>query len=168
MFWWVLVLVIDQRAFEIWLTARHTRWMQSHGGREFGREHYPWMILMHAAFLVALPVEYLAGRQPRLYLGCAVPLVLAQVLRYSAMAALGKFWNTRVWVLPGTVPVQRGIFRWMRHPNYTGVVLEIFFLPAMFGLWVTAVGFSILNALMLRVRIRVEEQALRGGGGGRD
>ena len=78
------------------------------------------------------------------------------------MWSLEKFWNTRVWVLPGATPIRLGIFRWIRHPNYAGIALEFFFLPALFGLWITALVFSLLNAWMLRVRIQVESQALKG------
>ncbi|HEY3128463.1 MAG TPA: isoprenylcysteine carboxylmethyltransferase family protein [Acidobacteriota bacterium] len=159
-FWIILGIILCQRAFEIWLSIDHSQWMQRHGGTEYGREHYRWMILLHAGFLSSLVLEYCL-RPRQLLLICLIPLLSAQVLRYSAMWALGKFWNTRVWVLTSTAPVSRGIFRLMPHPNYLGVALEIFFLPAMFGLWITAVAFSLLNTWMMAVRVRVEEQALR-------
>lgn len=160
LFWWILAIVVCQRAFEMSLTRNHSRWMQKQGGREYGRQHYPWMVLLHAGFLVSLVLEYWL-RPPRLFLICLAPLLFAQVLRYSAMWSLGKFWNTRVWVLPDTAPVHQGIFRLMRHPNYFGVALEVFFIPGMFGLWITASAFSFLNAWMLSVRIGVENRALR-------
>ncbi len=159
-FWITLAIVLCQRAFEVWLSADHSRWMQRQGGKEYGREHYRWMVLLHGGFLSSLVVEYCL-RGPQLFLICLIPLLLAQALRYSAMWTLGKFWNTRVWVLTGIAPVNHGIFRLMPHPNYLGVALEIFFLPALFGLWITAVVFTLLNAWMISVRIRVEEQALR-------
>jgi methyltransferase len=160
LFFITLVVVLCQRASEMWLTAKHTRWMQQQGGREYGREHYPWMVLLHAGFLFSLVLEHQL-RAPRFFAICLLPLLLAQVMRYSAMWTLGEFWNTRVWVLPGVLPIRRRIFRLMPHPNYVGVTLEILFLPAMFGLWVTAIVFGLLNAWMLWVRIRVENRALR-------
>ncbi|MBI4456152.1 MAG: hypothetical protein HY644_09660 [Acidobacteria bacterium] len=160
LFWSIWVLVSCQRLFETWLTVKHSRWMQEHGGREYGRGHYPWVVGLHVAFLFSLALEHLF-KLHEIYFLCLAPLLFAQLLRYSAMWALGKFWNTRVWVLSDVAPIRRGIYRFMRHPNYVGVCLEMFFLPAMFGLWVTAVVFSFLNAWMLWVRIGVENRALR-------
>lgn len=159
-FWSVLGVILFQRLFELWLTIGHTRWMKERGGREYGRGHYPWMFLLHSTFLCSMILEYLRrSREP--YLICLAPLAVAQVLRYTSMWALGKFWNTRVWVVPGVAPIRRGIYRLMTHPNYVAVALEFFFLPAMFGLWITAVVFGSLNASMLSVRIKVENRALR-------
>ena len=163
LFWSLIVLVAVQRLFEMTLTMRHSHWMQKHGGQEYGTEHYPWMILLHVAFLASLVLERLL-KPYRVYLWCLAPLSAAQLLRYSSIWALGRFWNTRIWVLPGAFPIRRGIFRWIRHPNYAGVVLEFFSLPGMFGLWITTVVFSLLNAWMLSVRIRMEDRALREGG----
>ena len=157
---WVVGIVVVQRLSELVLSARHARWIQAQGGIECGQGHYPWMVALHGAFVASLPAEYLLRSSHRVYLLCLIPLLVAQCLRYAAMASLGRFWNTRLWVIPGRAPVRRGIYRWMRHPNYAGVVLEFFFLPVLFGLWWTAVIFSLLNLLILRVRIRAEDNAL--------
>jgi methyltransferase len=84
----------------------------------------------------------------------------AQALRYWAIGTLGDRWNSRVIVLPEAPPVTSGPYRWLRHPNYVAVVVEIACLPLVGGLWITALTFSVANALMLRVRIRTEEKAL--------
>jgi methyltransferase len=84
----------------------------------------------------------------------------AQALRVWAIASLGAFWNVRVWVLPGTAPIARGPYRWLRHPNYIAVAAEFVAGPIMFGAWRTALVFSLLNAVAMMVRIPVEERAL--------
>lgn len=158
-FWLVLGVIIVQRVVELGLSKRHTAWMRAQGGQEYGREHYPWMVALHLGFLLSMLLEHLA-RPVRIFPAFWVPIILAQALRYSAIWALGNFWNTRVWILPGAAPVRRGIYRLFPHPNYAAVVLEIFCIPALFGLWVTAVLFTLLNAWMLSLRIRVENRAL--------
>jgi len=75
---------------------------------------------------------------------------------------LGERWTVKIWVLPGEPLVERGPYRWLRHPNYVAVVLELIAAPMMFGAWRTTIVITLLNALALRVRIREEEKALQG------
>jgi methyltransferase len=85
---------------------------------------------------------------------------LGQFLRLWAIRTLGRFWTVRVWVVPGTTPVRRGPYRYLRHPNYLGVALELLAAPLLFGAWRTAVLATLANLLVLAIRIRVEERAL--------
>jgi methyltransferase len=94
--------------------------------------------------------------------GLAAALVaVGQALRYAAILTLGSRWTARVVTLPGVPPLSQGIYRYLRHPNYLGVVLEIAAVPLLHSAWWTAVAFSLANLLLLRARIRVEEAALR-------
>jgi methyltransferase len=86
--------------------------------------------------------------------------LVAQALRIAAIVALGERWNVRIVVLPGEPPVRRGIYRWLRHPNYLAVVLEFLSAPLLFGAWVTMIAASLLNAVLLAVRVPAEERAL--------
>jgi methyltransferase len=86
--------------------------------------------------------------------------LLAQPLRYWALVSLGDNWNTRILVVPGAKPVRRGAYRYLRHPNYVVVVVEISTFPLIFGAWITALVFTALNAVVLSVRIREEDRAL--------
>jgi methyltransferase len=141
----------------------NTRAAFAEGAVEVGRGHYPFLVVLHGAFLISCAVEVLlAGRSFPGSLGfLALALVLlAQVLRYSAVWALGKRWNVRIIVWPGREPVTSGPYRWIRHPNYLAVVIELCFLPLVHGAWITALVFSAANAWMLTVRIREEERAL--------
>lgn len=152
-----------QRLSELWLSKRNAEWILSQGGYEVGAEHYKWMVLMHTGWFVSMVGEF-AWRQPALPAEWAIWLGvfgLAQVGRYAVIATLGKFWNTRIFILPNAPKVKRGIYRYVRHPNYWVVRVELLAAPMIFGLWITAVLFSVLNFFMLRVRIAAEENALK-------
>jgi methyltransferase len=90
-------------------------------------------------------------------------VALAQGLRYWAIFTLGERWNVRILVLPNAAPVTRGPYRWVRHPNYVAVVMEILLVPLVHGAWLTAAAFTVANAVVLRIRIRAEEAALGPG-----
>ncbi len=153
-----------ERISELVISTRNTRLLRARGAREFGREHLPMIIVLHTLFPFALTAEVLAlHTRP----GVLTPLwaalwLAAQGLRWAAMRALGARWSTRVLVLPGAPLVRHGPYRWLRHPNYLAVVIELFAAPLMFGAWRTAAAFSAANLLALRVRIRCEEHALAG------
>jgi methyltransferase len=159
----LLALVALERGVELVLSARNARLARARGGVETGQGHYPVMALFHATFLVACALEVVLLRRPFPGLLGWVALavvVTAQALRYWAIATLGWRWNTRIVVVPGATPVTAGPYRWVRHPNYVAVIAEMVALPLVHGAWLTAIVFSLGNALVLRVRIRAEEQAL--------
>ncbi len=153
-----------QRTAELALSARHARALLARGGHEHGAAHFPWLVLLHAAFPVALAAEVLAlGARP----GPLAPLGLAawlaaQLLRLASMRALGGRWTARVIVVPGEPPVRTGIYARLRHPSYVAVAIELLAGPLMLGAWRTAVVFSLANVPALRARIRCEERALAG------
>jgi methyltransferase len=150
-----------QRLWEVRKSARHERAIL---GREHAPEQMPWMRLLHGAWLAAAPLEVLLFKRraspgvTAAALGC---FAVGQGLRFAAMHALGDRWTVRIMTLPGAPAVDEGIFRYLRHPNYVGVVLEMAALPMMHGAWITAGVFSAANALLLRARISAEEAALR-------
>jgi len=160
----LVALVATERVVELGLSRRNVRRLLRLGGVEAGAGHYPWMVLLHAAFLAACPLEVWLLRRPFLP-ALAGPMTLlltaTMALRYWVVASLKGRWNTRVIVLPGVPPVRTGPYRWMRHPNYAAVVLELIALPLVHTAWLTAVLFTVLNAMVLRARIRVEDRALR-------
>ncbi len=165
-------LVAIQRLLELGLSRRNERIVRARGAVERGRRHYPLIVAMHALWLLSTLVEGLL-RGPRIPGWWPVPLVLfllGQLLRYWAILSLGEYWNTRVLVVPGARLVAHGPYRYLRHPNYVAVAVEIATFPLVFGAWVTALVFSALNAALLYVRIGTEDRALAGlakrGGGG--
>jgi methyltransferase len=153
----ILALVTLQRLGELALAERNTRRLLAQGAHEVGRGHYPLIVVVHAAWLIALWL--LAPGQPI----HSVPLLLfvaLQVARIWVIASLGERWTTRIIILPGAALVRAGPYRWVDHPNYLVVMGEIAVLPLAFGLPAVALLFSLLNAVALRVRIREENKAL--------
>lgn len=151
-----VALVAAQRLAELAVASRNTGRLRAVGAVEAGARHYPLFVLLHGAWLAAMAL--LPAETPPVW-----PLLMLygalQPCRLWAMASLGRFWTTRVLVLPGAAPVRRGPYRWLRHPNYLVVALEIAVLPMAFGAWPAALGFSVLNAALLALRIGVEETA---------
>ena len=160
----VVALVGLERVAELVVSNRNARWSLSHGGRESGQSHYPVMVLLHTGLLVGMLVEVWV-RRPDVPLALAAPMLLlvvaSQALRWWCIATLGRQWNTRVIVVPGMPRVTGGPYRLLRHPNYVAVVVEGLALPLVHSAWLTAAVFTVLNAALLRVRIRVEDEALR-------
>lgn len=153
-----------QRLFELRISRRHAQALRARGAIEYGRRHFPMFVILHTLLPVAmiLEVAQLGARPGPLWPMWAALFVLAQALRYSAIRALGPFWNVRVLVVPGASLVRTGPYRWLRHPNYVAVVIELVAAPMIFGAWRTAILVTLLNALALSVRIRCEERALGG------
>ena len=160
----VLVLLVGiERLAELVVSRRNAAWAFARGGVESGRRHYAAMVLLHTGLLVGAVLEvWLAGREfvPALGWTMLVVVLAAQALRWWCIATLGRQWNTRVIVVPGLPLVGSGPYRWFRHPNYVAVVVEGVALPLVHTAWVTALVFTMANAALLRVRIRVEEAAL--------
>jgi methyltransferase len=151
--------LIAQRLGELVIARRNTAALMARGAREVGAGHYPVMVAMHSAWIAALVV--FGWNQPASLPWLALYAVL-QVFRIWILGTLGARWTTRVIVLDGEALVARGPFRYVRHPNYMLVVAEIIVAPMVLGLWWVAVVWTVLNALMLRHRIAVEDGALRG------
>jgi methyltransferase len=159
-----VVAIAAQRLWELQISARNEAALRAQGGVEVGAGHMPVMRLLHTAWLVAMPLEvFLLDRPfvPWLAAVAVVGLIAGQALRYAAIRTLGPRWTVKIMVLPDAPSVSSGLYRRIRHPNYVGVMLEIAFVPLLHTAWLTALVFSVLNALLLRVRIRAEEQALR-------
>ena len=161
----VVGLTAVERLLELVVSTRNAQWSFDRGGVESGRGHFPAMVLLHTALLVACVVEVLVAHRPFLpWLGWpALALVVAsQALRWWCIATLGQRWNTRVIVVRDLPLVSRGPYRFFRHPNYVAVVVEGIALPLVHTAWVTALVFTVLNAvLLLRFRIPAEERALQ-------
>ena len=151
-----------ERGLELGLSRRNAARLRARGAIEHGRRHFPIFVVLHALLPLALAWEVLAlGARPGpAWVAWLVALALAQALRISAIQALGDRWNVRIWVLPGAPPVRDGVYRWLRHPNYLAVIVEVVAGPMLFGAWRTAILGSVLNAIALAIRIPVEERAL--------
>ena len=155
----ILSLVTLQRLGELVLARRNTQRLLARGAVETGADHYPIMVGLHGAWLAGL--WWLAWDRPAdlIWLGAYIVL---QGLRIWTIASLGGRWTTRIISLPDEPLVRRGPYRFVPHPNYMVVAAEIAVLPLVFHMWAYALVFSVLNASILWIRIRIENRALRG------
>ena len=164
----LILLTGVERIVELITSARNARWAFARGGIETNRLQIPWMIALHVGMLLgALAEVWLLGRPFLPWLGwpmLAIALA-SQAARFWIIRTLGPQWNTRVIVVPGLPLVTTGPYRWSRvpHPNYVVVAIEGIALPLVHTAWITALVFTVLNAvLLLGFRVPAEDRALAG------
>jgi len=153
----LLLLATLQRLVELAIASRNTRALLAEGAYEVGRGHYPAIVFLHVAWLAALWLLVLLGDfefEP----WAAIAYLAVQGLRLWTLKSLGRYWTARIIVVPDAPLVRAGPYRYLRHPNYIVVILEIALLPLAVGSWPIALGFSIVNAIVLAWRIRVENE----------
>lgn len=159
----LVALVVGARLGELRYSRRNEARLVARGACEAGSGHFPVMVLLHAGWLVAAPLEvHLLERPllPPLAVACLLLLAATFALRYWVIGTLGERWTTRIYVLPGERVVADGPYRFLRHPNYLGVLVETAALPLVHTAWLTALLFTAANGVLLAVRIRAEERAL--------
>ena len=153
----ILGFVTAQRLIELPVARANTARLLAAGGREVAAGHYPYIVVLHAAWLASL--WWFALGRP-----IAIPLLIlfgvVELARIWVLRTLGPRWTTRIIIVPGERLVARGPYRFISHPNYAVVVAEIALLPMVFGLWQIAIIFSLLNLVILSIRIRAENDAL--------
>lgn len=158
-----MALTALERVAEMIISKRNAAWSFARGGVEHGRGHFPAMVLLHTGFLFGCVAEaWLLDRPfiPALGVAMLVLALIGQGVRWWVITTLGPRWNTRVIVVPDLEPIEGGPYRWLRHPNYVAVCIEGVALPLMHSAWITAIVFTVANALLLWVRIRCENKAL--------
>ncbi len=149
--------LILQRLSELYIAGRNEKWLLQNGAIQYGQNHYPFMVAMHTLFIVSLIVEYNLMGGAFSY-GFLIAFLLILAFKFWALSSLGKYWNTKIYRIPGVYPVKKGPYKIFKHPNYMEVVCEIAIIPLVFHLYYTAIIFSVLNAAMLTVRISVENK----------
>jgi methyltransferase len=155
-----MCFLIGQRLSELYVSSKNEKWLLQNGAVEYGKEHYPYMVSMHTLFIISLIAEYIyRGSSEVNYYLIALFFILI-LIKIIVISTLGNYWNTKIYKVPGTRPVATGIYKYIKHPNYVIVVLEIAIIPLAFHLYYTAIIFTILNALMLTVRIKKENEVL--------
>lgn len=155
-------IVVIQRLSELLLANRNRAWAQKRGAREYGARHYPLFLVLHSFWLIAWMTEgYFNDTLAFFWPVWLSVLLFAQVLRYWCIVSLGRCWNTRILVIPGERIVRQGPYRFLKHPNYLAVALELAVVPLIFGAVTTAIIATAANAaLLIFVRIPAEERAL--------
>lgn len=162
-FFIVISIVMLQRLVELIVAKRNEKWMRGQGAFEAGAAHYPVMVSMHIAFFISLIAEVFLFDKvlSPVWILFLIIFLVAQVARIWCLTSLGKFWNTKIIILPGADVVRKGPYKWVRHPNYVIVATELLVLPLLFSAYFTAIIFSLLNVWMMSVRIPSEEKALK-------
>ena len=163
----LFLLLVSQRILEMALSTRNRRWALACGGIERGDRFFPVVVAVHSLFFVSLLLEWRHRSQGwntgwPIWLGL---VLAAQLLRLWSIRSLGPRWNTRIIVIPGSKPVMDGPYRFIRHPNYLAVIVEMVAVPVLCGAFITAAIFTVANALILARRIPEEEKALEEAGG---
>jgi methyltransferase len=154
---WFIAFLVAQRLAELALARSNTRRLRAAGGVEFGAAHYSFMVTLHVAWLAGL---WLIGRDRPIDPSWLSLFVVLQAARVWVITSLDRRWTTRVIVLPGAEPLARGPYRFVKHPNYLIVALEIAVVPLALGLPLFALIFSLANGAILAVRLSVENRAL--------
>lgn len=148
------------RVGELLLARRNEHWLLQHGAVEYGKKHYRYIVILHALFFISLITEYIFTSTGYYSIPLLVLYFLLLAFKAWIILSLGKFWNTKIFRIPGYPLVKKGPYKFIKHPNYIVVIAEIALIPLIFHLYFTAIVFSLLNALMLYVRIREENKAL--------
>lgn len=159
-FFLFISFLILLRLVELLVAKRNEKWLRENGAVEYGKKHYPVIVLLHVGFFVSLIIEYLS-KSPQTPVDILLFIFLALiVLKIQIISSLGKYWNTKIFHISGVPLVRKGLYKYFKHPNYFIVICEIAIIPLIFHLYVTAIVFSLLNAAMLSVRIREENKIL--------
>jgi len=153
--------VILLRIGELLLSKRNEKWLLQNGAVEYGKKHYPFIVALHLIFFISLIIEYSTQQTASFSLFFIILYFLILVIKAWVVLSLGKFWNTKIYHVPNLPLVKKGPYRYIKHPNYMIVVAEIAVIPLAFHLYFTAITFTILNAMMLFVRVKEENRALR-------
>lgn len=156
----LLVLVGIGRLAELGVSRRNQRQLEQQGVRKIPEPHFRWMVILHGVVLVCAGAEVLFLHRP-LIPALAIPMlvlfVLANLLRWWVIRTLAGHWNVEVMESSRVGVVSSGPYRWVRHPNYVAVVLEIFSLPMIHTAWITAIAGTLGDLEILRRRIKVED-----------
>lgn len=153
-----ILLFILQRLSELYIAKRNEKWLLQQGAIEYGQRHYPFIVALHTLFIISLIVEYILRDGPSISWLFLFIFIVILSFKFWALSSLGKYWNTKIYRIPGVYPVKKGPYKFLRHPNYVEVICEIAVIPLVFHLYYTAIAFTILNAIILNIRIGVENK----------
>jgi len=153
-----VALVIMIRLAELWVAKRNEKWLKGQGAIEFGKKHYPYIVALHTLFILAIIIEFVFQPAHQFYPVFFLIFVLLVLGKVWVIASLGRYWNTKILRVPSSAFVKKGPYKYFKHPNYFIVVCELAVIPMVFGLYWTAIVFTLLNGVMLSIRIREEER----------
>jgi len=153
--------IILLRIGELILSQRNEIWLLQQGAIEYGQKHYSYIVALHSLFIISLIAEYSTTQTATFSLFFLVLYLLLLAFKASVITSLGKFWNTKIYHISGFPLIKTGVYKYIKHPNYLIVIAEIAIIPLVFHLYITAFTFTLLNAIMLSVRIKEENRVLK-------
>src|ERR1035437_3488050 len=153
--------IILLRIGELILSRRNEVWLLQNGAMEYGQKHYPYIVALHVLFIVSLIIEYSAKQTVSFSLFFLILYFLLLAFKALVITSLGKFWNTKIYHISGLPLIRNGVYKYVTHPNYLIVISEIAIIPLVFHLYYTAIAFTVLNAIMLSVRVKEENKVLK-------
>jgi methyltransferase len=153
--------IILLRLGELLLSKRNEKWLLQNHAVEYGKKHYPFIVVLHVLFIISILFEYYTQQPMPCNLFFLFSYFILLAFKVWVIVSLGKFWNTKIYRVPNTPLVKKGAYKYLKHPNYLIVMAEIFIIPLVFHLYQTALVFSVLNLIMLSVRIKEENKALK-------
>jgi methyltransferase len=153
--------IILLRIAELILSRRNEIWLLQNGAIEYGQKHYPYIVALHVLFIVSLIIEYSTTQTASLSLFFLVLYLLFVLFKALVISSLGKFWNTKIYHIPDFPLMKNGVYKYIKHPNYLIVIAEIAIIPLVFHLYYTAIAFTVLNAIILSIRIKEENKVLK-------
>jgi len=156
-----MAFILLLRMGELILSGKNEKKLLQQGAVQYGKQHYPFMIALHTLFFVSLVVEYVLKQPQTFSLILLVFYFLLLAFKVWVLSSLGHFWSTKIYHIAGVPLIKKGPYKFMKHPNYLIVIVEILIIPLIFHLYITAIIFSVLNGCMLFVRINEENKVLR-------
>ena len=153
--------IILLRIGELILSQRNEVWLLQNGAIEYGHKHYPYIVSLHILFIVSLIIEYSTMQTAFFSLFFLVLYLLILLFKAWIVLSLGKFWNTKIYHITDFPLIKKGVYKYLKHPNYLVVISEIAIIPLVFHLYYTAIAFTVLNAIMLSVRVKEENKVLK-------
>ncbi|MFD2214312.1 isoprenylcysteine carboxyl methyltransferase family protein [Metabacillus endolithicus] len=163
LFYLLFSLLIVQRLTELYIAKKNEKWMINRGGEEHGNKHYPFIVSLHVLFLISLLLEVIIFHKDltEVWFVLVPILFITQFMRYWSVISLGNYWNTKIIIVPNDIVVSKGPYQFIKHPNYVVVAVEILIIPLLFDAYVTSLVFTMLNIVMMTIRIPAEEKALQ-------
>jgi len=155
-----ILFVCFLRMGELFLSQRNAKWLLERGAVEHGSKHYPFIVALHVCFFISLMIEYTEQQFHSFSLLLLIFYSLLLLFKIWIITSLGKYWNTRIYRIAGLALIKSGLYKYFKHPNYAVVIAEIAVIPMIFHLYVTAIVFTLLNMIVLFVRIKEENKAL--------
>jgi methyltransferase len=153
--------IILLRIGELILSRRNEIWLLQNGAIEYGQKHYPYIVALHVLFIGSLIIEYSAKQTMSFSLVFLIVYFLLLAFKAWVITSLGKFWNTKIYHISGFPSIKTGVYKYVTHPNYLIVITEIAIIPLVFHLYFTCIAFTVLNAIMLSVRVKEENKVLK-------